>query len=156
VAKWVLRFCAFPFLLQEIVEYAKTYTGRHVLIRVVMSTGDQSWRLELLGKLKKLRSNTALAFAVKTHAAVLEVQTELVNVHTKVTTVAHGIALLMGDRASALEGSNRVERLIQKLGGLEAIMADRGKRNDLVKLLGIENKTVHAAVRKSPGYPNHF
>lgn len=71
------------------------YTDRNVLIRVVLSTGDESYRLELLAKLKDLRSNAALVFAVETHTAVLDVHAELISTHVEVTGIAEGMALML-------------------------------------------------------------
>lgn len=66
-----------------------------MLIRILASPGDEAHRQELLERLRELRSNTALAFAVNTHTAVLEVRSTLVEVDTKVTTLADGVAELL-------------------------------------------------------------
>ena len=85
----------FKELLKEIELYATQYSDRNVLIRIVMSTGDESYRQELLGKLQELRGNAALAFAVKTHTAVLEVHALAIKTEAKVATTADGMALLL-------------------------------------------------------------
>jgi hypothetical protein len=85
----------FKSRLKEIEQYAQQYSDRHVLIQILGATGDQSYRQELIGKLQELRGNATLAYAVKTHAAVLVVDVKLAKMDTKVTTVADGMVLMM-------------------------------------------------------------
>ncbi|KXZ48008.1 hypothetical protein GPECTOR_31g372 [Gonium pectorale] len=135
-------------LLQGITAYAKAYSDRSCLLRVLTSGSDAEHYTALVAQLGELAQRVELAVAADSNARLQSLQTAAAasgRALERVELAVKEARQLLAQAAAYRDPAGGARALVAELGGMEAVLRDGDKLSRVVQELGVGDRlTIHA------------
>ncbi|KAF5831729.1 hypothetical protein DUNSADRAFT_12677 [Dunaliella salina] len=130
-------------LLQEILEYTKEYRSRNFILKLLQTSNDCKHYQEMVDDLARLIADAHFSVSISTHSMTLEVH----EMSAKTQSLMENMVQQIRNQTPYKDRSSEVNRLVEDSGGIDAVLRNPAKIEQVVKHLDYGNQITLDIVR---------